>query len=285
MWLSWQESGLLTLGLLGVLLALRSTALEGVRRPALLDAAARELALVGGLYTLWRFAASLHTATSGGAYDRARLLNGAERALHLPSELAAERFLLAHQTLATACNLWYRWSHGSVLAVVLVWLFLRHRRDYGRWRNALAGLTGVSLVLHFVPVAPPRLMPELGFVDQARVLGQSVYAPFGSGAFDQLAAMPSLHVGWALVAAGALWCSPTRWRWLGVAQATATFVVVAITAQHWWLDGVVAGLLLLAVLLLDDRARGVTAARAQPRPDVTATGGQPLSEVSSHSRT
>lgn len=265
MWMSYQHSAELTVALVALWALLRLAPVGRYRligRP-LLAAAAAEGALVAALYTTWRYAGSLHTARAGGAYDRAREIARIQNWLHLPSEVHSEHYLLAHPALATAANGYYALSHGSILAVVMIWAFLRDRAVYRRWRTGLAGLTGISLLLHFVPVAPPRLMPALGFVDEARHFGQSVYAPFGSGAFDQLAAMPSLHVGWALVAAGCWWqATRSRWRWAGVLLALTTFVVVAVTANHWWLDGVVAGLLLAAVLAV---AEGWAQLRASVR--------------------
>ena len=65
--------------------------------------------------------------------------------------------------------------------IFLVWLFLRHR-DRFRWtRNILVLLTGSCLLIQMVPVAPPRMLTDQGFVDSALLYGQSVYGPFGSG--------------------------------------------------------------------------------------------------------
>lgn len=273
MWLSYQHGAQVTvlLAVLALLLRLPPARRGPLTRSALLRASVVEGMLVTGLYTTWRYAGSLHTARQGAAYDRAREIFDLQSWLHLPSELAGERFLLAHTTLATAANTYYALSHGSVLAVVMVWAFVRNRPVYRRWRWALVGVTGICLVLHFVPVAPPRLMPDLGFVDEARQLGQSVYAPFGGGAFDQLAAMPSLHVAWMFVAAGCWWqATRSRWRWLGVLLAATTFVVVAVTAHHWWLDGVAAGGILALVLVMVDLLEQVW-----PRPGSAAADALP----------
>ena len=59
----------------------------------------------------------------------------------------------------------------------LVWLFVRHRDHYPRWRNAIAIVTGFCLVIRFVRVAPPRFLPDLGYIDLASVYGMSVYGP------------------------------------------------------------------------------------------------------------
>jgi hypothetical protein len=68
--------------------------------------------------------------------------------------------------------------------------------------------------------------------------------------------MPSLHVGWAvLVAVAAVAVGTSRWRWLVVAHPVLTVVAVVATANHWWLDGVVAvmvmGIAYLVVRLLE----------------------------------
>jgi hypothetical protein len=96
--------------------------------------------------------------------------------------------------------------------------------------------------MHFMPVAPPRLMPELGF--RALEYGQSVDGSFGSGIPGQLLAMPSLHVGWAvLLAYVVVATSRSRWRWLSVLHPVAMTLDVTVTANHWWADGIVAALL------------------------------------------
>ena len=57
---------------------------------------------------------------------------------------------------------------------LLIWLFWRHRDRYRDIRTWMVLFTALALVVQLVPVAPPRLMPQLGFVDVARLYGQSV---------------------------------------------------------------------------------------------------------------
>ena len=53
--------------------------------------------------------------------------------------------------------------------------------------------------------------------------------------------MPSIHVAWAALIGWAVWVvSPSKWRWVGPAHFAITFVVVAVTGNHFWLDGIVA---------------------------------------------
>ena len=63
---------------------------------------------------------------------------------------------------------------------------------------------------------------------------------------DQLSAMPSVHVAWAVLVGWYAWrLARSRWRWLAVAHAVATVFVVVCTANHWWLDGIVAAAVLV----------------------------------------
>ncbi len=66
--------------------------------------------------------------------------------------------------------------------------------------------------------------------------------------------MPSLHGGWALLIAVVVLRTATGpIRWVALAHATLTFLVVVVTANHWWVDGLVAAALLGAALLLHPR--------------------------------
>jgi hypothetical protein len=68
--------------------------------------------------------------------------------------------------------------------------------------------------------------------------------------------MPSLHVGWAfMVAVILIRATRSRWRWLWIAHPVLTFAVVVVTANHYWLDGLVAIALALPLLLIFDVRR------------------------------
>jgi hypothetical protein len=73
-----------------------------------------------------------------------------------------------------------------------------------------------------------------------------VYGTLGRGIAGQLQAMPSIHVAWAALIGWAAWReSRSPWRWIGPAHFAITFVVVAVTGNHYWLDGLVAMVLLV----------------------------------------
>ena len=155
----------------------------------------------------------------------------------------------------------------------MIWLFVRHRDQYPHWRNGLALVTAFCLLIRFVRVAPPRFLPDLGYVDLSWNYGPSVYSgDVSTGVSDQFAAMPSIHVAWAAVVSfGIVAASASRWRGLFLLHVVVTMLVVAATGNHWWLDGIIAILLLAAGLALDSWVRGRRRDRS-PAPDPVLEG-------------
>ena len=142
--------------------------------------------------------------------------------------------------------------HFPLTFGVLAWLYLRHREHYAWARRSLLLATAIGLVLQLaLPVAPPRMRGDLGFVDTAVAYGMSVYGDAGGHSLsNQYAAMPSLHVGWALlVAVVCVVALRSRWRWLWVLHPAVTVLVVVATGNHWWLDSLF-GLALVSTSLV-----------------------------------
>ncbi|MGR6320238.1 phosphatase PAP2 family protein [Micromonospora soli] len=239
--------------------------------------AARELALVAALFLAYkagRVAAAGRTSTALTNGERVWRL---ERLLHLPDEALLQHPLLAHDLLIRLANCYYAWVHFPATALCLVWLYARHPAHY-RWiRRALAALTAAALALHvLVPLAPPRMTGLTGLVDTGSRYGPAVYgSPEADTLSNQYAAMPSLHVGWALAVAVALVAvTPGRLRWLWLAHPLVTLLVVVVTGNHYWLDGIVATVLLAVILSLlprPDRRPPVVPAARRTRPHLVAT--------------
>src|SRR4051794_15184602 len=189
MWPTWDQAAWATAVLTLVAMAARQA------RAGWVQAVGRfcgETAFVSFLYMLWRLARFLPFVHDTGAFERGRQIWRLEQWLHFPSELAMERWVLRYEWLARASNSFYATFHVPALLCFLAWLFIRHRDRYGPWRNTLAITTAFCLVIRWWRVAPPRLLPDLGFVDMALKFDQSVYGPAGAGVSDQLAAMPSI---------------------------------------------------------------------------------------------
>jgi hypothetical protein len=168
--------------------------------------------------------------------------------MHLPNERYLQVGLVNHPTIGQWANLYYAVMHLSTTGAMLFWLFWRHRDKYPRVRTTLALFTGLALLVQLISVAPPRLLPQLGFIDIAERYGQSVYANANFSA-QALLAMPSVHIGWSMVVAGAvLWASTSRWRLLILLHPLLTLYVVTATGNHWWFDSLASALLLAIVI-------------------------------------
>jgi hypothetical protein len=239
------------------------TAPPGHRRLAMAAGIAQEAAILLALFALWQLAGSYSLIGPDGALARAQWIWHAERVVHMPSETEIQRAFLGHPLLVQALNLYYASLHFVVLISCLVWVYARHRRHYPQVRITLVLFTAGALLIQFLPVAPPRMLPGDGMVDTAARYGQSVYGSVAGFNADQLSAMPSVHIGWALlVALVVVQVSRSRWRWLALGYPALTLLAVVVTANHFWLDGIAAALLLALALLVQRAGR---AARRQLR--------------------
>lgn len=264
-WPTWSQA--LIAAIVSGLVALALRRSRPTRVGEIVMPAALEFAFVATLYSIWRMAKNLPLTKADGAIERAYDIVRVQDALHLPSERSLQRLVIDHEWLGQFSVAYYALVHVPALIVFLVWLYARHRDVYPHWRNALAILTAFCLFIRFVKVAPPRFLTDLGYIDLSSLYGMSVYGETGTGVSSQFAAMPSLHVAWAAVVAfGALAATTSRWRWIGMVHLGLTMFVVAATGHHWWLDGVVALVLLWVAFQLDTVGRCVVAAVRAARP-------------------
>jgi hypothetical protein len=271
MLISWDAGVIIAFCLAAASLALRHR--RGRLSPGLAGFA-WEAGVVFAIYAVWQFAGDLADTQVSGAVDNAKWIWRVERALHLPRELSLQQLVLPHHALTQLLNGFYAVVHVPALIIFLFWLYFRHRDAYPHWRNVGALLTIGSVLIQMIPVAPPRLMPQLGFVDTAMKYGESVYAPGGLGSATQLAAMPSIHVAWAVfIAVAVISISSSRWRWFILLHPAATTFVVVATANHWWMDGIVGAALLPLAFALEAGLRRIPRpAFYVPEAVVTQTG-------------
>jgi hypothetical protein len=201
-----------------------------------------EVGFVLGFYFAYEAISDKTAGARSVAFAHARGEIAAERFLGVYHERAVQQLFLHTTWVIKASDLYYVTIHFIMPVATLLWLFFRARPHYLRWRNALAWITGISLIWFMVdPVMPPRLLPpSYGFVDTLNVIG-------GAGRFDAAlmknagnlyAAMPSLHLAWAAWCACAL-VPLVRRGWvkaLLVADPLVTIFVVVVTANHFFLD-------------------------------------------------
>ncbi|MEY4136986.1 MAG: hypothetical protein RL205_1114 [Actinomycetota bacterium] len=218
----------------------------------------RETSLIMVLYALWQYVGSLDFADYSHGDEAGLWLAQLESTLHWPSEAWIQAPVLGHELAMKIADSYYASLHIPVFIITLIWVLVFHRRDWNFVRTTTAILTGACLVIQFIPVAPPRLLPSLNIVDTAQLTGLSVYQAIPGA--NQFAAMPSVHCGWAAaVAFFIIVVARSPWRWLAVIYPIATLWVVVVTGNHFIIDGVVAYLLLAA-------AAGITCLFPSQRP-------------------
>lgn len=201
------------------------------------------------LALLWVGYAVIRGVTDGNfaiAAENADVIIRLQHKLGLPSEATLQSAVLAHTALIKFTNLYYLGVHFPITVAFLAWVWRNHRDKFARIRNALVVTTAAALAVHLAfPLLPPRMMH--GFVDTAKTVGPDPYELGISGGANQLAAMPSLHVGWALmIAFSVIWLTASKFRWLVVIHPLITVAVVVITANHYWADAIVAAAIVAA---------------------------------------
>jgi hypothetical protein len=252
----------------------RSAARTRVRPRARLEIALLALLYVGYSGARLLTDADLPSATAH-AYDLLHI----EVLLHLDVERVANHVFDASPLLALLGSYWYSLLHYVITPLVLLWAYRARPTHYRRVRNALVAGTAVGLAgFILLPMAPPRMLP--GYVDTLAMTaqhgwwGEDASAPRGLGALtNQFAAMPSLHVGWAVaVAVAVVVVLKSPWRWLAVIHPVLTLLVVVVTGNHYWLDGIIATLIVAISLNVADQWRPA-------HPAHPATSAQPTAST------
>lgn len=216
----------------------------------------REIVLLGVLYGFYEVVRGLHHGPPAVALQNGWDILHWERGLDLDPESVLTHALVHVTALAVPAAYFYSTMHYIITPVVMVWIFRCRRGQYRMARTSLVIGTSIGLVLFWlVPTAPPRLLANAHVPDALFDLrhwgwwGGDGSVPRGLGGLtNQLAAMPSLHVGWALWS-GFLIARYARRRWvrvLGALYPVMTMFVVLATGNHYLLD-VVAGAAVMAL--------------------------------------
>jgi hypothetical protein len=237
------------------------TAREADGRPAPLAEAAFLLLVV--LLFLWLHAAIGNNVTAATA--NALTLQSLERTLHLNIALWANNWLTAHPALIQPAVYYYR-VYYVVIIGVLVWAYIRHAGVYVKVRRTLVAMTLLVLPIYWmVPMSPPRfaLPGVVDIVAEHDIIGR--HATRGPGSGDNvLSAMPSMHVGWSLWCAYAVWYAlrdtHPRLALLSWIFPLGMAAVVLVTGNHYVLD-IAASIALLIVSIAATSAWGHLARR------------------------
>jgi hypothetical protein len=208
-----------------------------------------ELLTIAWLCWVYDLVLNLEPLRQNVALVHGRSLLNLEQTLGLDPEKALNGWLAAQHSLGLAISDYYDNAHFIVTLGVLAWLWWRRPAAYRPLRNALVVVNLLAfLVFWLYPVAPPRMLG--GFTDvvsSTHAIGSWHTGSLASHA-NEFAAMPSLHMAWAIWCAVAIWRVTERpWvRGLGVAHVVLTAFAVVATANHYLLD-LVAGALVMAL--------------------------------------
>jgi len=221
----------------------------------------RELALGALVYAIYLLVGKLVLRSNG----RLRARRNAERIVELEKrvglhlEPAVQRALLRFPRAMHALNIGYGVFNVSLTVGWLVLLYRRRDPDYRRLRRAcLFAHLGAQPVFLLFPTAPPRVLD--GFVDTlAEVSGFDLEHRVLVRLYNPIAAVPSLHVAFAVVTASEL---AARRRSPAVKAAAYSYpplvsLVVAGTGNHYLLDAV-------AGAALGSAARRIASAPQRP---------------------
>lgn len=204
------------------------------------------------VYACYAVLRNLVTGSSTASFRHADQIVRLERALGIDFGQRIRDAIQPLTWLTTMAN-WVYATHALAPVIVLVVLYRADRTRYRRWRDTFVAMLLIALICYWIyPVMPPWILTSsYHFVDTTRTLsvghvpltGVAVPHPDPQdvlGFTNPYAAMPSLHVAWALFASLAVWPLVRR-RWLKVTLVLYPIVMVAaviITGNHWVLDAV-----------------------------------------------
>lgn len=211
----------------------------------------------------WNFAyEALRSATPTrkvAAFENADRVEWIESLTHTDVELTLNAFFMNHLRIADLASYWYQLAHETLTVATLIWLWHRHARVYPPLRTTLVAISVLSLVAYrFYPLAPPRFALD-GAVD-TMLAHRVLFAGWDSvtGLSNLYAAMPSIHVAWAV------WCalawnvaSHFWWRRLLWLYPIITTIAVIGTANHYVVDAIAGALAIVIGWQLVSRLRFV----------------------------
>jgi hypothetical protein len=208
----------------------------------------RQLGLFGAAYLGYSLVRGLVEGKTSAAFQHARDLIQVERTLHLFVEPSVQAWASGSHVLMDFSSWLYVNAQTSITLAALIYLYVRHNGSFYFVRNMFAIAMLIALVGFAVfPTAPPRFLPEWGFIDSVYDL-TGVHVSHTSASmtalFNPYAAVPSMHVafalmiGWPLASLSRTRVASILWRLYPLLIA---FVIVA-TANHFVLDAVLGAL-------------------------------------------
>jgi hypothetical protein len=209
-----------------------------------------EVLLWLGLYPVYLAIRGLSIDGYGTALANAYDLISVERSLSLFHEASVQNALSPlHGFLST----YYMLGFGPVVAATLLWLAFKRREHYVAMRTALfVSLAFAAVSYALLPMAPPRLVPDIGIADTVGLAaGHDTGSLGGLIPFNPYAAMPSMHVGWSLLVGifGFRALRGNALRWIFAAHPVVMAIAVTATGNHYFLDSAAGVAVVLSALV------------------------------------
>jgi hypothetical protein len=230
-----------------------------VRRRKARFSGRREVAIGLGVYAVYLLASRRKRSDAGRleAARNAERVVTLERRLGLHVEPQLQALLLPRRRLVAVLNVAYVTLNVGLTVGWLMRLFRRRHPEFHRLRRAAVLTTlGAQPIFVLFPCAPPRTLD--GFVDTiVEVSGLDLDRGLIAQLYDPLAAMPSIHVAYAVVTAAGIAGTSERplARALAPAYPPLVALIVFVTANHYVLDAL-AGAALGGLALRVSRALG-----------------------------
>jgi hypothetical protein len=202
----------------------------------------RQVTLFGAAYLAYRIVRGAVAADANTAFQHALQVISLERTLHVFVEPSIQAWASGSHFLMVLSSYLYVNAQTTVTVAALVYLYLRHNRNFYFVRNMFMVAMAIALLGYIVfPTAPPRFLPEWGFSDSVADL-TGVHVSHTSAAMSALvnpyAAVPSMHVAFALMIGWPL-ARLVRWRVVRVMWLLYPFLmafVIVATANHFIID-------------------------------------------------
>jgi membrane-associated phospholipid phosphatase len=203
-----------------------------------------ETVLVVTLFMAYFATRGLVSGRASEAFANAYQLMQLQRWLGIHWELSFQSWVIQYDSLIRLVNMIYVYTHMPALIIFAIWVFIWHHDRYAEVRNVFLGILGIGLLLYtLIPLAPPRFFASTGFVDTLALYSSVDYHSESIELlYNPYAAMPSLHVGFAVfVGIGVILVGGKARHWiLGIIFPLLMSIAVVATGNHFVLD-VVAG--------------------------------------------
>jgi hypothetical protein len=201
--------------------------------------AAVEVAILASLYALYEAVRGAGDASLSVARDHTADIVSLERVFHVFNERAVQEWSHGVPYLPALLGIAYMTLHFGATTFAVRWVYRERRQAFPLVRTTLIVSTALALAGYVLyPAAPPRLA-GLGFSDTVTThTGLNLSSDLLGSFYNPLAAVPSLHVGYAFIVGGILvTLAQRRWvRVLGAAYPAFMLFDVVATGNHFWFD-------------------------------------------------